>query len=245
MCYILTGNYLDDIDKFIHRDWNFVDIIYIKPVPNLGAYLIGLGLGHYLWKREICKKGRNNMITLCCGWIGFAICVWICFHVLYFSKETLLKRIAFNGFSDFLLSCSVAWIIYVCATQQGVNGAGAGGICRLFEDHRNWTPPIAMVKVSAVCKATTQVLLTGLPPAKVTFLIDSQTTGTLQWVPNHVEIPGNERVDQKAKQGAMSSETEVPFTLRKAKCIITTYIDNCTGFGNCTGPIALESQRRP
>ncbi|GFU76438.1 hypothetical protein TNCV_4172741 [Trichonephila clavipes] len=82
------GNYLDDIDKFIHRDWNFVDIIYIKPVPNLGAYLIGLGLGHYLWKREMCKKGRNNMITLCCGWIGFAICVWICFHVLYFSKNS-------------------------------------------------------------------------------------------------------------------------------------------------------------
>ncbi|GFR19928.1 hypothetical protein TNCT_352271 [Trichonephila clavata] len=85
----------------------------------VGAYLIGLGLGHYLWKRELCKKERNNMITLCCGWIGFAICVWICFNVLYFSKETLLKRIAFNGVSDFFFSCGVAWIIYVCATKQG------------------------------------------------------------------------------------------------------------------------------
>ncbi|GFQ93052.1 nose resistant to fluoxetine protein 6, partial [Trichonephila clavata] len=103
----------------LFKVWNFVDIIYIKPVSNLGAYLIGFGLGHYLWKREMCKKGRNDMITLCCGWIGFAICFQICFNVLYFSKETLLKRIAFNGFSDFFFSCCVAWIIYVCATKQG------------------------------------------------------------------------------------------------------------------------------
>ncbi|GFY63438.1 nose resistant to fluoxetine protein 6 [Trichonephila inaurata madagascariensis] len=67
-------NYVDDIDKFLHRNWIFVDIIHIKPVSNLGAYLIGLGLGHYLWKREMCKKGKNNMIALCCGWIGFAVC---------------------------------------------------------------------------------------------------------------------------------------------------------------------------
>ncbi|GFV37007.1 nose resistant to fluoxetine protein 6 [Trichonephila clavipes] len=99
--------------------WNFVDLVYIKPVSNLCAYLIGLGLGHYLWKRELCKKGKNNRITLCCGWIGFAVSMWICFDVLYFCKETLLKRIAFNGFSDLFFSGGIAWIIYVCATKQG------------------------------------------------------------------------------------------------------------------------------
>ncbi|GFY45665.1 nose resistant to fluoxetine protein 6 [Trichonephila inaurata madagascariensis] len=103
----------------LFKTWIYVDIIYIKPVSNLSAYLIGLGLGHYLWKREICKKGRNNMIILCCGWIGFTISMWICFNVLYFSKETLLKRVVFNGFSDFFFSCGIAWIIYVCATKQG------------------------------------------------------------------------------------------------------------------------------
>ncbi|GFR32419.1 nose resistant to fluoxetine protein 6, partial [Trichonephila clavata] len=58
-------------------------------------------------------------VTLCCGWIGFAISMWICFDVLYFSKETLLKRIVFIGFSDLLFSSGIAWITYACATKQG------------------------------------------------------------------------------------------------------------------------------
>ncbi|GFW01866.1 hypothetical protein TNCV_3028371 [Trichonephila clavipes] len=36
------------------------------------------------------------------------------------------------------------------------------------------------------------------------------------------------RTDQKAKQGAKSSQPEVPLTLRQAKSIISTYIDKYT-----------------
>ncbi|GFU18691.1 reverse transcriptase [Trichonephila clavipes] len=43
----------------------------------------------------------------------------------------------------------------------------------------------------------------------------------LQWAPSHVGIPGNERADQKAKQGAESSQPEVSLTLRRAKIIST------------------------
>ncbi|GFS98440.1 uncharacterized protein TNCV_3478361 [Trichonephila clavipes] len=47
-------------------------------------------------------------------------------------------------------------------------------------------------------------------------------------------IPGNERADQKAKQGAESTEPEVPLTLRRAKSIISTHIamtQKTTSFG--------------
>ncbi|GFU52255.1 uncharacterized protein TNCV_3052761 [Trichonephila clavipes] len=41
----------------------------------------------------------------------------------------------------------------------------------------------------------------------------------------HARGPGHEKVDQKAKQGAESSELEVPLTLRRAKSMMTIYID--------------------
>ncbi|GFY27431.1 reverse transcriptase [Trichonephila clavipes] len=51
---------------------------------------------------------------------------------------------------------------------------------------------------------------------------------TLQWVPSHVGIPDNERADQKAKQGADSTQSEILLTPRRAKNIISTHIDNHT-----------------
>ncbi|GFV18845.1 reverse transcriptase [Trichonephila clavipes] len=41
----------------------------------------------------------------------------------------------------------------------------------------------------------------------------------------HVEVPGYERANQKAKQEAESTQPEVPLTLRRIKSIISTYID--------------------
>ncbi|GFW31416.1 reverse transcriptase [Trichonephila clavipes] len=47
--------------------------------------------------------------------------------------------------------------------------------------------------------------------------------------PYSIGIPSDERADQKAKQGAESTQPEAPLTLRRAKSIISTYIDKYTG----------------
>ncbi|GFX87969.1 reverse transcriptase [Trichonephila clavipes] len=104
-------------------------------------------------------------------------------------------------------------------------------------------------EVLAVCEATTQLLSVGLAPPKVFFidsqaaivalirntstdclntiqcltkiveLVSSGWTAALHCVPSHVRIPGDERADQKAKQGAESIHPEVALTLRRAKII--------------------------
>ncbi|GFW15180.1 reverse transcriptase [Trichonephila clavipes] len=55
-------------------------------------------------------------------------------------------------------------------------------------------------------------------------LISYGWTPALQCVPSHVGVHGNERADQKAE----SSQPEVPLALRRAKSIISTYIDKYT-----------------
>ncbi|GFU36317.1 hypothetical protein TNCV_559531 [Trichonephila clavipes] len=56
-------------------------------------------------------------------------------------------------------------------------------------------------------------------------LISNGWTVALYWVPSYVGIPSNERADKKAKQGAESSQPEVPLMLKKVKSIISTYFD--------------------
>ncbi|GFU15775.1 amine oxidase A [Trichonephila clavipes] len=60
---------------------------------------------------------------------------------------------------------------------------------------------------------------------KIAELISYGWTVALQWASSHVGIPGNGRVDQKAKPGAESTQLEVSLTLRRAKSVISTYID--------------------
>ncbi|GFW60500.1 hypothetical protein TNCV_568481 [Trichonephila clavipes] len=40
--------------------------------------------------------------------------------------------------------------------------------------------------------------------------------------------PAKREPNKKAKQGAESSQPEVPLSLRRAKSVISTYIDKCT-----------------
>ncbi|GFX60594.1 hypothetical protein TNCV_3061671 [Trichonephila clavipes] len=56
-------------------------------------------------------------------------------------------------------------------------------------------------------------------------LISYGWTEALQWVSSHVGIAGSERAHQNAQQGADSTQLEVPVTLRRAKNIMSTYID--------------------
>ncbi|GFX99286.1 nose resistant to fluoxetine protein 6 [Trichonephila clavipes] len=113
-------NYIDgELDSFIHGNLIYFETLHMKPFQNLCTYLIGLGWGHYRRKREICNKRSNSMLILCCGWIGFVISIWICFDVLYFSEESLLKHIVYNGFGGILFACSMGWLFHVCTAKQG------------------------------------------------------------------------------------------------------------------------------
>ncbi|PRD21679.1 UNVERIFIED_CONTAM: hypothetical protein NCL1_51099 [Trichonephila clavipes] len=57
-------------------------------------------------------------LTLCFGWIVYYISMWIFYDVLYFSEESLLKHIAYNGFGGILFSCCMGWVFHVCTTKQ-------------------------------------------------------------------------------------------------------------------------------
>ncbi|GFT32436.1 reverse transcriptase [Trichonephila clavipes] len=50
------------------------------------------------------------------------------------------------------------------------------------------------------------------------------TSGRLKSVPSRVGISDNERADQKPKEGAESSQPEVPLTLKKANSLISTCV---------------------
>ena len=53
-----------------------------------------------------------------------------------------------------------------------------------------------------------------------TFITDHSVDITLQWIPGHANIPGNERADKLAKKGASCPQTDVPTSLETAKQII-------------------------
>ncbi|GFX35889.1 reverse transcriptase [Trichonephila clavipes] len=67
---------------------------------------------------------------------------------------------------------------------------------------------------------------------KIAELISYGWSVALQWVPSHVGIPGNERANQKAKQGDESSQLEVPLTLRKVNGPILRHLERAEAVAN-------------
>ncbi|GFS52290.1 uncharacterized protein TNCV_4850181 [Trichonephila clavipes] len=94
-----------------------------------------------------------------------------------------------------------------------------------------------LLQKTLIAPASFKITNTGYHMDERNFRSVSQTVGralldgrgnplaTLQRVPSHVGILGNERADQKAKQGAELPQLEVPLNLRRAKSIISTRID--------------------
>ena len=52
------------------------------------------------------------------------------------------------------------------------------------------------------------------------FLEDFEATLTLQWIPSHCNIPGNERADSLARSGAQKEQIDKPVSLSTAKQMI-------------------------
>ncbi|GFW51313.1 hypothetical protein TNCV_3254421 [Trichonephila clavipes] len=65
----------------------------------------------------------------------------------------------------------------------------------------------------------------------------------LEWIPSNVEISGDERANQKAKQGAISSQPDVLLTFRRAKSIISAFIDKYNAVTE--NPRALRDHEEP
>ena len=63
-------------------------------------------------------------------------------------------------------------------------------------------------------------LLTNITKTIGTFMDIFEVEVTLQWIPSHCEIPGNERADALAKKGAQSEQPNIPVSLATAKQII-------------------------
>ncbi|GFW15903.1 reverse transcriptase [Trichonephila clavipes] len=114
------------------------------------------------------------------------------------------------------------------------NGAGAGWFYRLFEGSlavrkKATDYDDSQAAILALSSNTpTDFLNTIQCRTKTAELISYGWITALQWIRSHVGIPGNERAFQKAKQEAESIQSEVPLTLRRAKRIISIYIDKYT-----------------
>lgn len=63
-------------------------------------------------------------------------------------------------------------------------------------------------------------LLTSLTKTISAFIQEFEIDVTLQWIPSHCEIPGNERADTLAKKGAESEQADIPVSLDTTKQII-------------------------
>lgn len=71
-------------------------------------------------------------------------------------------------------------------------------------------------------KSVLEALLSGKLPVLRTLLseLGGQRRVTIQWIPSHCGVPGNERADRLAKEGAVEEQPDVPVTYHQKKRMI-------------------------
>ncbi|XP_055924571.1 nose resistant to fluoxetine protein 6-like [Argiope bruennichi] len=97
--------------------WQFFDEMYQKTYVKLTPYIIGILLGYYLHRRKLSEK--NSLLTLTFGWIIYFIQMWFCLFALQNREESAWESAMYNGIKALVFSCSLSWVIFLCATKQG------------------------------------------------------------------------------------------------------------------------------
>ncbi|GBN02282.1 hypothetical protein AVEN_263055-2 [Araneus ventricosus] len=113
--YIISPLFMVPLIRFCE----YFDVVYSKPYARINPYLVAILLAYYLHKKSFnTGTRRNNAVSLWCGWIATAICMWHCFFSLYKEEEILVVTAVYNGTKHLLFSFSLAWVIYLCLTGQ-------------------------------------------------------------------------------------------------------------------------------
>ncbi|GIX95601.1 hypothetical protein CEXT_586171, partial [Caerostris extrusa] len=104
----------------IMNSWtDFMNKIYSKPYTRISAYLVGILLAYFLYKRNQSNSPKLNMVTLSAGWIVASGVTLACVFGLYNHQQTLIEACFYNSLSRTCFACGLSWVIFVCVTGQG------------------------------------------------------------------------------------------------------------------------------
>ncbi|GIY98686.1 nose resistant to fluoxetine protein 6 [Caerostris extrusa] len=104
----------------IMNSWtDFMNKIYSKPYTRISAYLVGILLAYFLYKRNQSNSPKLNKVTLSVGWIVASGVTLACVFGLYNHQQTLIEACFYNSLSRTCFACGLSWVIFVCVTGQG------------------------------------------------------------------------------------------------------------------------------
>ncbi|XP_042896782.1 nose resistant to fluoxetine protein 6 [Parasteatoda tepidariorum] len=115
---------------YVYNWKTFMDKIYIKPYIRIAPYIIGIGLGHIMFKRRNASF-KINRIYLWLGWLIAVLVALFCVYGLYGQTLGIVGASFYNALSRTAWALSVAWVIFACLS-------GRGGVvdkilsCRIF-----------------------------------------------------------------------------------------------------------------
>ena len=116
-----------------------------------------------------------------------------------------------------------------CSNFEAEAEAIKASLDHISQAFRQKTKPQTNVIIFSDAKSVLQALESGkldntsiknLTKRLDSFITDHNVDTTLQWIPGHADIPGNERADKLAKKGASCPQTDVPTSLETAKQLI-------------------------